>query len=1429
MPTEPKVSQAQWLFLKDRFESGELRRALERESWGAALVETISSEQFTSIDTWFHDLLLKVGQQGYHAELKALLLALRPKFDVAIHDVFVESGAEANAPQNPPTAPELREPPPGLDSRTLCGDGTLESEASSHDQHERSFSPEPIPNARPIETSSDEAALPTPAPSTEEAPVTTTDLSRRWRPLKSTSDAEHSVDDAQNDLFMEMLRAHFARPEDDTLTTSQLVGRPLLVLVGEPGSGKTFERTRLMSLESADLLRLSVDVGTYQDGQALRSDLRAFLQPSSLVKDAPRFLYIDGLDEDTTPGQRLAQVILSVLESLNSAQRAFVRLRITTRPASWTTELSGRLAACFKDVGIPEVLALRPFNEDEAARFAAERLARSDEADGTDGAARMIRWARQRQLMPLTTLPLTLMLLCDAFDDGDAPSTRSALYERGVRKLVSEPRSGQAPTPRKISPKQALRCASTLAALALLSSWSPIPLVGFRNDLSLEELAETLDVPLEDLLVVLGSALFVDGPPQASGRTRRFAHHSYAEWLAARWIEENGGLESWSAELIKKGAGVVPQLAEVVSWLAHSDPRWTAAVVEVEPRVVVTADLPSRSVEERRAVFTALVQAARDDLLDGHFTWLSARPLALSLRDTEETLSQAIRELRPKDQNRASAVVALAALGTLVDLDAASRATEGARSIVRALVEVGKNHEVHGYGNAERAVHVLVGALCSDDRGRDHLTIQKRRWWDELVAPLHELLIDPARRPDVTAHEENYRSARLAYALELLYPRLISAKELVEALHLPRGWVIGHYSVFLNHVLPELAADDAALALPLLGWWTKQDERALDSKVMTTLWGAVQRLWDDASALPALIEALHRALREHRSTRNIRFDTGQRRAVLLALWAHHINTIHKNTLLTNTLQSCDREPPPEERWLPRADLPWWVEQYGVSDEALRKELVCAITWKATTDQPDTLRALLTAARTLPESLQASLRAELSLQLTLAECLERGEPYPEELVKEPEWIKRQQAEHEELLKKRAQKAEERRDQIIAATRHADPVQGWRALSYAIMYKAYDADRVPEDAVWESLSPQDHANAVLGARQFLETPSPWSPQNERLDSLDRFWDFFFGIAAFCTLAKFEPSTDLGLTDAAWALWTPALLVAKVTPLITLDLGAADAHLRHLPGHAFARVFHELTTAETKASIDLLVGLLAQAEAQALRQPLHDALTAGLPQAVEAAILATFTPKGDAGVVAQDFARRRLREGHSSDEERWRAAGLALWMSDMHTSSSYADPFSAGDWSLLLGWLDDKETLRRITTQDDWQHSRQPIKRLTPARLKTLYTLVHRHWPPSPPKPEPTVAEGSGAAVFSAGGDDPSSLLSMIVFNLNERGNAELSERVRVDTATAAAEVLDELGRSYGDEALARDAAKIKRRIELATWRPLPPTTVLGRRSR
>jgi hypothetical protein len=596
------------------------------------------------------------------------------------------------------------------------------------------------------------------------------------------------------------------------------------------------------------------------------------------------------------------------------------------------------------------------------------------------------------------------------------------------------------------------------------------------------------------------------------------------------------------------------------------------------------------------------------------------------------------------------------------------------------------------------------------------------------------------------------------------------------------------------------------------------------------LWGAVQRLWDDASAFPALIEALHRALREHRSTRNIRFDTAQRRAVLLALWAHHINTIHKNTLLTNTLQSCDHERPPEELWLPRADLPWWVEQYGVADEALRKELVCAITWKATTDQPDTLTALLTAARTLPESLRASLRAELSRQFTLAECLERGEPYPEELVKEPEWIKRQQAEHEELLKKRGQKAEERRDQIIAATRHADPVQGWRELSWQIMYQAYDAHRVPEDAVWESLSPQDHANAVLGARQFLETPSPWSPQNDRLDSLDRFWDFFFGIAAFCTLAKFEPSTDLGLTDAAWGLWTPALLVAKVTPLVKLDLGAADAHLRHLPAHALARVFHELTTAETKASIDLLVGLLAQAEAQALRQPLHDALTAGLPQAVEAAILATFTPKsGDAGVVAQDFARRRLREWRSSDEERWRAAGLALWMSDLHVSFLDPQPFSSADWSLLLDWLDDKETLRRITTQDDWRHSRQPIKRLTPAQLKTLYTFVHRHWPPPPPKPEPTVAEGSGAAVFSAGGDDPSSLLSMIVFNLNERGNAELSERVRVDTATAAAEVLDELGRSYGDEALARNGASIRRRIALATWRPLHPTTVLGRRSR
>jgi hypothetical protein len=73
----PPVDAALVALLPKLFGAPELRRLLQREPWGADLVQHLAPSEHQAPSAWFHDLVLAVDQRGLRAEVRALLLRER--------------------------------------------------------------------------------------------------------------------------------------------------------------------------------------------------------------------------------------------------------------------------------------------------------------------------------------------------------------------------------------------------------------------------------------------------------------------------------------------------------------------------------------------------------------------------------------------------------------------------------------------------------------------------------------------------------------------------------------------------------------------------------------------------------------------------------------------------------------------------------------------------------------------------------------------------------------------------------------------------------------------------------------------------------------------------------------------------------------------------------------------------------------------------------------------------------------------------------------------------------------------------------------------------------------------------------------------------------------------------------------------------------
>lgn len=603
-----------------------------------------------------------------------------------------------------------------------------------------------------------------------------------------------------------------ANPASDYLTLAELSDRRLLVLLGEPGSGKSVEirreKERIESqLGSSGLVIFLDGRTTIHSEQTLRrmwfeSDSWKTWQPSS--EDI--WIFFDGFDEGVQHVSNLTEIIRYELSQTlqkggDQVNRLF--LRFASRTTGWQQNLSDVLIGLLypNEISKSEDLAQHQYTFHLAPpRW--DDIQSAAESRGLDGKQFRER-VREENIESLALRPAQLEWLLNIFEaGGQLPQDKVKLYWEGILQLCQDPVQG-------FDAEHLRAIAGRAAFLTTFGGDQSIWLGLDRGDvppdsIQLNRLAggteptirDEVPVTNEVLLELVTSGLFTKQEPNQAV----WAHQTYPEYLAAKYCNEKclplSQITGLISNPLDRSGKVVPGMIEVAAWMAAMNPELLDYLLEHHPRALIESDVALSDPTDRERLLHGFLNAVEDG--QGIRTRWPQRGQYASLyfHRMGESLAPFItdKSLRKETRDTAIDIAVDCRLDELAEVLATVALDQTEREVLR------------------RSAAWAVTRLEND---------QARQQLKPLIA--------------ATADEDPLEDLK-GCAMRANWPLNLSVQELLEHLTAPRWHGLGAYRSFLSGFFVQNLSDDALF--PALKWLDEQmdwGENSFDLHELETL------------------------------------------------------------------------------------------------------------------------------------------------------------------------------------------------------------------------------------------------------------------------------------------------------------------------------------------------------------------------------------------------------------------------------------------------------------------------------------------------------------------------------------------------------------------------------------------------------------------
>jgi hypothetical protein len=402
----------------------------------------------------------------------------------------------------------------------------------------------------------------------------------------------------------------------DLVAFDAIADTPCLVLLGEPGAGKTTSLRRANAERKAvapDDLTLFRDLGSYQTD--VRLEQSVFRHPTLgqwRSGSSALHLCLDSLDESIVRIEAIAHLLL---EQFGESPLERLVLRIACRTTEWPSELEKGLARLFGE-GCVKVYEIAPLRRVDVARSA--------EAAGVDP-NEFLAAIQAKGAMPFAARPITLTLLLNLFRQQRAlPGSQAELYLRGCRLLCEEPATDRRASRLRglVNADERLAVAARIAAVTMYCGtpaiWTGLDLGDVpERDVALRDLwggeesvgdRSAVEVDTDLLDETLGTGLFASRGPGRLG----WSHQTYAEFLAAQYVVWHAmTLPQIMSLLISaddQDGRLIPQLHGTAGWIASMRRDVFQAISIADPEVLLPSDLASLDDAQREFLVGQLLE-----------------------------------------------------------------------------------------------------------------------------------------------------------------------------------------------------------------------------------------------------------------------------------------------------------------------------------------------------------------------------------------------------------------------------------------------------------------------------------------------------------------------------------------------------------------------------------------------------------------------------------------------------------------------------------------------------------------------------------------------------------------------------------------------------------------------------------------------------